>query len=73
MDATGGPGSLRQWPPGFASRWTGPFLAVCFALLCFRLFRMIDLYAVNVFYWDQWDLIEALTAEFFAGKGAERQ
>jgi len=40
-------------------RLVAPLLAVAFALLGLRLFRMIDRYAVNVLFWDQWDLVDA--------------
>jgi hypothetical protein len=45
----------------------GPFvallLALAFALLGLRLFRMIDRYAVNVLFWDQWDLVDAFLGD----------
>jgi hypothetical protein len=49
-------------PPRWPARLTGPFVAsllgVAFALLCGRLFWLIDRYSVNVLFWDQWDLFD---------------
>lgn len=39
--------------------WTGPILVFGIVFLTMRLMLMIDVYAVNVLYWDQWDFFEA--------------
>jgi len=36
-----------------------PLLALAFAALAGRLFLLIDRFAVNLLFWDQWDLFEA--------------
>ena len=42
----------------------GPLLvAVVFAALAFRLFRLTSQYAVNIFFWDQWDFNDAALFE----------
>jgi hypothetical protein len=38
-------------------------LAIVFAALAFRLFRLTAKYAVNVFFWDQWDIDDATLFE----------
>jgi len=48
--------------PGRAPAW---LVVGVFALLAGRLLAMIDAHAVNVFFWDQWDLADA----FFADAG----
>jgi hypothetical protein len=47
------------WPRWLTGRWVLALLGVAYALLCARLFWLIDRYAVNVLYWDQWDLFDA--------------
>ena len=52
--------AARSWIAGIPH--PGSFLCVVavFALLSFRLWWLIDVYSVNVLFWDQWDFYEAL-------------
>jgi len=44
--------------------WRGVFpVAIVFAALAIRLFRLTARYAVNVFFWDQWDFNDATLFE----------
>lgn len=48
----------------FPARTAGPALvAMVFAALAFRLFRLTAEYAVNVLFWDQWDIDDATLFE----------
>ena len=38
-------------------------VALVFAALAFRLFRLTAQYAVNIFFWDQWDFNDATLFE----------
>jgi hypothetical protein len=40
-------------------RWHTAAMAIVFAALAFRLFRWAARYAVNIFFWDQWDFDDA--------------
>jgi len=57
---------LAPWPGWLTGWWVRALLGVAIALLCARLFLLIDRYSVNVLFWDQWDLFDA----FFQDAGA---
>ena len=46
-----------------ASRGGQALVAIVFAALAFRLFRLTAQYAVNIFFWDQWDFNDATLFE----------
>ena len=43
----------RQW---FAENWELLVVVLAFVFYAARLFRLISRYAVNIFFWDEWDL-----------------
>jgi hypothetical protein len=55
-----------RWPPWLVGAWVPPLLALAFAALAGRLYLLIDRFAVNLLFWDQWDLFDA----FFEGASA---
>jgi hypothetical protein len=60
MNCNRTPGPERHWAQVACGRVAslGPALLVATAtvLLCGRLFRLISRYAVNIFFWDEWDV-----------------
>ena len=46
-------------PPNRGSVWARLTVFVTFGLLAARLFRLVNRYAVNIFFWDQWDFYNA--------------
>src|SRR5262245_4694009 len=66
---------LAQMRSTWNSSWLGTqfdsptftriIVTLAFVVLGLRLFRFIDTYAVNIFFWDQWDFLTG----FFEGRG----
>src|ERR1039458_5572426 len=46
-----------------ARRGGQALVAIVFAALAFRLFRLTAQYSVNIFFWDQWDFNDATLFE----------
>jgi hypothetical protein len=46
-------------PPDRGSLWAQLFVFITLGLLAARLFRLVNRYAVNIFFWDQWDFYNA--------------